>query len=155
MFEEITRAVPQYAGMSWEGLGETGQPWAWDALKVERDLAPYPKLEPAPLEKPFTFRLVTGNLLWDEGNTFAATERMANLGYKAAWLHPDDAAALELREGDLIAVRSREASLELPLHISSRIQPGTVFAPFSLKDAPVGELFDEFGPRTTVAVYRA
>ncbi len=155
VFAEITRAVPQYAGMSWESLGERGQPWAWDALEVTRELAPYANLEPAPLEKPFTFRLITGNLLWDEGNTFAATERMANLGHKAAWLHPDDAAGLGLREGDLIAVRSREASLELPLHISSRIQPGTVFVPFSLKDAPVGELFDEFGPRTTVAVYRA
>ncbi|HHB91175.1 MAG TPA: NADH dehydrogenase (quinone) subunit G [Anaerolineae bacterium] len=155
VFEEITRAVPQYAGMSWEGLGETGQQWAWDALEVSRKLAPYAKLEPAPLEKPFTFRLITGNLLWDDGNTFAATERLAQLGHKAAWLHPDDAAGLDLSEGDLIAVRSREATLELPLHISRRVLPGTVFVPFSLKDAPVGELFDEFGPRTTVAVYRA
>jgi len=155
VFEEITRAVPQYAGMDWEGLGDTGQQWAWDALEVERALASYAKLDPAPLEKPFTFRLITGNLLWDDGNTFAATERMANLGHKAAWLHPDDAAALDLNEGDRIAVRSREATVELPLHISARIQSGTVFVPFSLKDAPVGELFDEFGPRSTVAVYRA
>jgi NADH-quinone oxidoreductase chain G len=155
VFEEITQAVPQYAGMSWDSLGDSGQQWARDALAVERELASYPKLEPAGIEKPFTMRLVTGNLLWDEGNTFAATEQMANLGHKAAWLHPDDAASLSLSEGDRIAVRSREASLELPLHISSRIRPGTVFVPFSLKDAPVGELFDEFGPRTVVAVYRA
>ncbi len=155
VFAEITQAVPQYAGMSWESLGETGQQWPWEALDVQHDFAAYPKLEPAPVEKPFTFRLLTGNLLWDDGNTFAATERMANLGHKAAWLHPDDAASLDLQEGDLVAVRSREATLELPLHISPRIQPGTVFVPFSLKDAPVGELFDEFGPRTTVAVYRA
>ena len=153
IFAEITQAVPQYHGMSWEGLGESGQQWSWDALPTQDDITPHQHLEPAPLEKPFTMRLVVGNLLWDDGNVFHATEQMRYLGQKAAWLHPDDAAALDAREGDQIAIRSRSASIELPLHLSDSVKPGAVFVPFSLKDAPVGDLFDEFGPRTTVAVY--
>ncbi len=154
VFQEITRAVPQYAHLRWDELGDEGKQWPWEALKSHHSLAPYAALEPAPLEKPFTMRLLVGNLLWDDGNVFAATPQMSELGHKAAWLHPADADALNLNEGDTIAVRSREATLELPLHISSRIKPGCIFVPFSLKEAPVGELFDEFGPRTTVAVYR-
>jgi NADH-quinone oxidoreductase chain G len=154
VFDEITRVVPQYAGLSWDILGDEGRQWNRDALSVPREMASYPALEPAPTDKTFNMRLVSGNLLWDEGNVFAATERMANLGHKAAWLHPDDAAALDLNEGDMVAVRSRAASLELPLHISRQMKPGTVFVPFSLKDAPVGELFDEYGQRTIVAVHR-
>jgi len=154
VFEEIARVVPQYAGLSWDILGDEGRQWNRDALSVPREMAAYPALEPAPTDKTFNMRLVSGNLLWDEGNVFAATERMANLGHKAAWLHPDDAAALDLNEGDMVAVRSRAASLELPLHISRQMKPGTVFVPFSLKDAPVGELFDEYGQRTIVAVHR-
>jgi predicted molibdopterin-dependent oxidoreductase YjgC len=153
IFAEITQAVPQYAGLSWESLGDTGQQWDWEALPIRHELTPHQRLEPAPVEKPFTMRLVVGNLLWDDGNTFHATEPMRYLGHKAAWLHPDDAAALNAREGDQLAVRSRSATIELPLHISATIQPGTVFVPFSIKDAPVGDLLDEFGPRTTVALY--
>jgi len=155
VFAEMTQAVPQYAGLSWESLGDTGVQWEREALPISRTLASYPALEPAPTDKTFNMRLVTGNLLWDDGNTFAATEAMMYLGRKAAWLHPDDAAGLDLMEGDFVAVRSREASLELPLHICDCVKPGTVFVPFSLKDAPVGDLFDAYGPRTAVAVYRA
>ncbi len=155
IFAEITQAAPQYAGFTWENLGDSGRQWAWDALPAPREIVAYQASEPAPIDKTFNMRLVTGSLLWDDGNVFAATERMASLGRKGVWLHPADAEALGVFEGDAIAVRSREASLELPLYISPRIRPGTVFVPFSLKDAPVGELFDEYGPRTTVAVYRA
>ncbi len=155
IFAEIASVAPQYAGLSWESLGDAGQQWAWEALPSHIELTPVKPLEPAPLEKPFTMRLVTGNLLWDDGNVFAATERMAAMGRKAAWMHPDDAAAIDAFDGDILAIRSRVATVELPLHISSHIKQGCVFIPFSLKDAPVGELMDAYGPRTTVAVYRA
>ncbi len=154
IFAEITQAAPQYADFTWEGLGDSGQQWAWDALPARQEIVPYQASEPVPMDKTFNMHLIVGSLLWDDGNVFAATEQMTNLGHKAAWLHPDDAAALGVFEGDSIAVRSRAASLELPLHLSSAVKQGCVFVPFSLKDAPVGELFDEFGPRTTVAVYR-
>jgi NADH-quinone oxidoreductase chain G len=154
VFDEITQVTPQYAGLTWEGLGDSGQQWAWDALPVQREVAAYQATEPAPMDKTFNMRLIVGSLLWDDGNVFAATEQMVHLGHKAAWMHPDDAAAIGAGSGDSVAVRSRAATLELPLYLSSAVKQGCVFVPFSLKEAPVGELFDEFGPRTTVAVYR-
>ena len=154
IFAEITQVVPQYADLTWQALGDSGQQWDWNALAVEHALTAYPPADPAPMDKTFNMHLIVGSLLWDDGNVFAATEQMANLGHKAAWLHPADAEALDVGEGGVIAVRSRAATLELALHVSSAIKPGCVFVPFSLENAPVGDLFDEFGPRTTVAVYR-
>ncbi|RUA16890.1 MAG: hypothetical protein DSY55_03225 [Clostridia bacterium] len=154
IFEEITNAVPQYAGFAWDSLGDAGRQWDWQALSVSREMAPYEAAEPAPTDKTFDMRLITGSLLWDDGNVFAATAEMSRLGQKAAWLSADDFDALGLFEGDLVAVRSRSATLTLPVHRSAAVQKGSVFVPFSLDNAPVGELFDEYGQRTTVSVYK-
>jgi NADH-quinone oxidoreductase chain G len=150
VFAEIVRAVPQYAGMSWENLGNQGQQAPWTL--AETGLQPHEAVDPHPTNADFPFALVTGNQLWDDGTVFAATPQMAGLGHKAAHLHPTDAAGLGLSEGDRVSVRSPAGGIELAIHLDSSLKPGAIFVPFSLASAPVGSLFDRFGPRTNVLV---
>jgi formate dehydrogenase major subunit len=48
-----------------------------------------------------------------------------------AWLeiHPDDARAAGVRNGDTVRVSSRRGSVELPARVSAAIRPGVVFMP--------------------------
>jgi anaerobic selenocysteine-containing dehydrogenase len=45
------------------------------------------------------------------------------------WLHPDDAAELELFTGDLAAVTSRAGEVEVPVELTDAIMPGVVSIP--------------------------
>ncbi len=49
-------------------------------------------------------------------------------------LHPDDAAAEGIAQGDLVEVASRRGRVVLPALISDRVQPGCCFAPFHWND---------------------
>ena len=92
----------------------------------------------APAEVPdndYPFMLCTGRVLehWHSGSM---TRRIPELnrampgGYLE--LHAEDAAALDLRNGDQVKVESRRGSLVIPVWIDGRGQPprGTVFIPF-------------------------
>ena len=92
----------------------------------------------APAEVPdndYPFMLCTGRVLehWHSGSM---TSRIPELnrampgGYLE--LHAEDAAALDLRNGDQVKVESRRGSLVIPVWIDGRGQPprGTVFIPF-------------------------
>ncbi|MGE7385259.1 molybdopterin-dependent oxidoreductase [Streptomyces sp. NPDC004126] len=54
-------------------------------------------------------------------------------------VHPEDAAALGVAEGDHLEVASRRGRAVLPAVITDRVRPGTVFAPFHWND-----LFGEY-----------
>ncbi|MEX0585249.1 MAG: molybdopterin dinucleotide binding domain-containing protein, partial [Pirellulales bacterium] len=47
-------------------------------------------------------------------------------------VHPDDADALNLRQGEIVVVESRRGATELPVWINGRGKPprGTIFVPF-------------------------
>jgi sulfite reductase (NADPH) flavoprotein alpha-component len=49
-------------------------------------------------------------------------------------LHPDDAQALSIGEGDQVEVRSRRGLAVLPARITDRVRPGNCFAPFHWND---------------------
>jgi predicted molibdopterin-dependent oxidoreductase YjgC len=61
------------------------------------------------------------------------TRRTGNLELMSHdWLeiHPDDAASLGLSDGERVKLRSRRGHVELPVQITSRIEPGHVFTAF-------------------------
>jgi anaerobic selenocysteine-containing dehydrogenase len=47
----------------------------------------------------------------------------------AARVHPDDAAATGLADGDLVCVTSKSGSIELPVKVTDEMTPGTVAVP--------------------------
>jgi anaerobic selenocysteine-containing dehydrogenase len=50
-------------------------------------------------------------------------------GRCTAWLHPDDAARLQVADGQAVRVTSRVGSIELPAEITDAIMPGVVSVP--------------------------
>jgi ferredoxin-nitrate reductase len=80
----------------------------------------------------FPLQLTTGRTIY-HFHTRTKTGRSPELDAAApdAWieLHPDDAARLEIGEGDLVRLESPRASMAAPARLTG-IRPGAVFVPF-------------------------
>ncbi|WP_405134540.1 molybdopterin-dependent oxidoreductase [Nocardia sp. NBC_01388] len=99
---------------------------------------PRPHLLPAEMpDDDHPFVLNTGRLQ-HQWHTMTKTGKVAKLvklnGDPFLEVHPDDAAALQLHEGDQIEIASRRGRAVLPARISDRVLPGSCFAPFHWND---------------------
>ncbi|MEU1207753.1 bifunctional nitrate reductase/sulfite reductase flavoprotein subunit alpha [Nocardia sp. NPDC005825] len=99
---------------------------------------PRPHLLPAEMpDEDHPFVLNTGRLQ-HQWHTMTKTGKVAKLnklnGKPFLELHPDDAARLEVREGDQLEIASRRGRAVLPALLSDRVRPGTCFAPFHWND---------------------
>ena len=75
MLDEIGKAVPTYAGIRWETLGEGGLQWNASALaRPARRVEP---VELAPIAAPAagSYLLVSSPVLWDGGTVDGARRR--------------------------------------------------------------------------------
>jgi formate dehydrogenase major subunit len=62
-------------------------------------------------------------------------------------VHPDDAAALRIRDGARVRVTSRRGSVTLRARVTRRECPGAVFIPFHFREAAANLLtIDELDP---------
>ena len=148
VMDEIADLTPRYAGIRHERLGRRGLQWpvAPDGtdtpILYEREFelpggraqfAPLPYKPPGDqADDEFPLILVTGRRL-EHYNAGTMTRRTGNLELMSSdWLevHPEDAAALELTDGELVTVRSRRGQIELPVKVTQRIEPGHVFTAF-------------------------
>ncbi|MBO3273779.1 bifunctional nitrate reductase/sulfite reductase flavoprotein subunit alpha [Pseudomonas schmalbachii] len=97
-----------------------------------------PHLNPAEMpdaEHPFV--LNTGRLQ-HQWHTLTKTGKVATLNKlnpgPFVEVHPEDAAALGVRDKDHLEIRSRRGHAVLPVVVSDRVQPGACFAPFHWND---------------------
>ncbi|WP_405428970.1 molybdopterin-dependent oxidoreductase [Streptomyces erythrochromogenes] len=90
----------------------------------------------------YPFVLNTGRLQ-HQWHTLTKTGKVAKLNKldpgPFVELHPDDAAAMNARNGDHIEVASRRGRAVLPAVVTDRVRPGNCFAPFHWND-----LFGEY-----------
>ena len=139
---EITSAVPQYNGLTWEALGDQGMQWdaASTRLPAEYRLAEQAEL-PAGDDK--SFSLVTGTVSYDGGNMFALTKQMHGIAFGASVaMNPADAEKLGVAVESSVAVSSSYGELTLAVKTDDQVQAGTVWIPESLGDAAVGSLLN-------------
>ncbi|MFD3374517.1 molybdopterin-dependent oxidoreductase [Streptomyces sp. NPDC058697] len=169
IFEEIKRAWNpktgwDLRGVTYERLRETSV--QWPAARVEgsdRNPIRYidsggpvfptasgravfharPHLPAAEMpDDDFPFALNTGRLQ-HQWHTLTKTGRVAKLNKlnpgPFVEVHPEDAAALGVAEGDRVEVASRRGRAVLPAVVTDRVQPGCLFAPFHWND-----LFGEY-----------
>jgi formate dehydrogenase major subunit len=149
VMDEVARLTPDFAGVSFDRLGRRGLQWpvapdGTDApiLYEERFLtgaSGRAKLAALPYKPPgeeaddeYPLILVTGRRL-EHYNAGTMTRRTGNLELRPSdWLemHPADAEARLLAEGDTVTVRSRRGEIELPVRITDRIEAGHVFTAF-------------------------
>ncbi|MRH87085.1 molybdopterin-dependent oxidoreductase [Nocardia sp. SYP-A9097] len=100
----------------------------------------YPRPHLLPAEMPdddHPFVLNTGRLQ-HQWHTMTKTGKIAKLvklnGAPFVEVHPEDAAALDVRDGDQLEIASRRGRAVLPVQISDRVLPGNCFAPFHWND---------------------
>ncbi|GAB2868103.1 bifunctional nitrate reductase/sulfite reductase flavoprotein subunit alpha [Streptomyces deserti] len=90
----------------------------------------------------YPFVLNTGRVQ-HQWHTLTKTGRVAKLNKLNSGpfveIHPQDAAALGIAEGDLVEVASRRGRAVLPAVVTDRVRPGCCFAPFHWND-----LFGEY-----------
>ncbi|MEV7639979.1 bifunctional nitrate reductase/sulfite reductase flavoprotein subunit alpha [Streptomyces rubiginosohelvolus] len=103
-----------------------------------------PHLPPAEMpDEDFPFVLNTGRLQ-HQWHTLTKTAKITKLNRldpaPFVEIHPDDAAALGLAEGDGVEVASRRGRAVLPARITDRVAAGECFAPFHWNDL-FGEYF--------------
>lgn len=97
-----------------------------------------PHLAPAELpDEEFPLVLTTGRCP-HQWHTMTKTGKVAALNRlnpaPFLELHPDDAEALGIKEGDAVEVRSRRGRAVYPARVTGRIRPGCCFAPFHWND---------------------
>jgi sulfite reductase (NADPH) flavoprotein alpha-component len=97
-----------------------------------------PFLPPAELpDKDFSFALNTGRLA-HQWHTLTKTGKVPALNKlnpgPFVEIHPDDAAALDVTEGTLVKVSSRQGFVVLPATVTALVRPGNCFAPIHWND---------------------
>ena len=93
-----------------------------------------------PRESPdheFPFVLTTGRL-YAHWHTLTRTAKCDKLVRREpepfVEIHPEDAARLEVGEGDLVQISSRRGTIQLAARLSDGVSPGMVFVPFHWGD---------------------
>ncbi|HET7791491.1 MAG TPA: molybdopterin-dependent oxidoreductase [Gemmatimonadales bacterium] len=155
VMREITRVTPSWAGASYARLEGPGLQYpvptadhpGTSFLFAERFPTPDGKaafvaVEYAPpVELPddaFPFVMNTGRQLY-HWHTGTMTRRASGLDAREPTpiveVHPDDAAALGVTDGDLVRLTSRRNSMVTGVRVSERVARGQVFVPFHFREA--------------------
>jgi formate dehydrogenase alpha subunit len=148
VMREIAEMTPEFAGVTYERLGRHGLQWPVTAAGVDSPILytdgfPLPggkaRFAAIPFKPPgdaadadHPLILVTGRRL-EHYNVGTMTRRTGNLELLPGdWLeiHPEDAAAAGVAEGQLVEVRSRHGRIEVEARLTERIAPGHVFTAF-------------------------
>jgi formate dehydrogenase alpha subunit len=147
--EEMAALVPEFAGISHARLDREGA-LHWPCPSPDRPgeavlhldrfatrdgrarLADPPFLPPG--EEPddrFPLLLTTGRRL-QHYNSGSMTGRAARLGdaRERVDLHPDDAGALGIAEGDMVELASARGAIEVHAHLTADVSPGEAFLAF-------------------------
>jgi len=162
IFDELARVMPIYRGMSYGRLAGAGLQWPCpDAAHPGTPILhgetfsrgrgrfnPVIAHDPAELpDDDYPLMLTTGRVLYHY-HSGTMTRRSEPLDWRepggAVEIHPDDAAAIDLRDGAPVVVASRRGRVRARAQISERVPPGTVFLAFHWREAPANMLTHDF-----------
>ena len=143
LWREIEINVPDLAGVERRTIGRQGVmlPRFKQADDVKLQFGPIPSLSD-PVEGELL--LVTGPVLHHNGTLSPRAEGPKQV-CPDPWIamHPDDAAALNLSEGETAKVRADSVELTAPVRFDARLTRGIAFAPHHFQEFPVGRLLEK------------
>ncbi|HXF96691.1 MAG TPA: formate dehydrogenase subunit alpha, partial [Gemmatimonadales bacterium] len=155
VMREIVTLTPSWTGVTYERLlgaglqypvpseDHPGTPFLFaDAFPTADGRATFFPVEYAPpVELPdedYPFVMNTGRQLY-HWHTGTMTRRASGLDAREPTpiveIHPDDAAALGVGEGDLVRLTSRRNTMVTACRVSERVARGQVFVPFHFREA--------------------
>ena len=146
--DEIAALTPHFSGVTYARLGRKGLQWPvapdgtdapilydhhFDLPDGRAHFAALPYKQPGDAaDEDFPLILVTGRVL-QHYNAGTMTRRTGNaelVDRDVLEIHPDDAAALWIEDGETISVRSRVGRIEITANVTPKIEPGHVFTTF-------------------------
>ena len=174
VFEELTRVSPIYAGMTYDDVDDGGQRWPYPAGAdsgteiLHRDrfangdrtapLVPVDHVPPADDPTDDELVLTTGRII-THFNSGALTRRSETLtrmtGENALQIHPDDAAARGIDDGEAVRVASDQGAITAPADVTPSVRRGTVFLTFHFAESPVNRVTaDALDPTAKIPEYK-
>ena len=166
IFEEIRTVVPQYAGMTYDRLGEQGLQWPCPTedhpgtrflhqgqfTRGKGLLQGIPFQQPAELtDDEYPMLLTTGRMLYHYNVMTRLSQNLEWLRpYELAEVNPADAERLGVVENELVRVSSRRGSITTRITVTEKVPPGTMFMTFHFKESPVNELTNAAGDPVTM-----
>ena len=158
MLEEISGIVPFFAGIRWDRLGKNGLQWpvAPDGTdtkvlheqEFKRGLGYFEfhdweeTQEITAHGKEFPYILTTNREL-EHYNCGAMTRRTANeqlLQSDYLMIHPEDAAANAIRDGDFVCIESPRGKVDVRARITDEVKPGVLSTTFHFPDIMVNNI---------------
>ncbi|RUM88628.1 MAG: formate dehydrogenase subunit alpha [Thermodesulfatator sp.] len=149
---EIAKLTPSYGGISYQDIGQTGQVWpcpepghaGTPLLHTEKfpggkaNFVPVSYIVPEEeADKDYPLVFVTGRRL-EHYNNGSMTRRCQGFDqiapYELLEVHPSDASALGIQDGQRVRVESRRGSIKAVATVTKRSRPGTVFMTFHFQD---------------------
>lgn len=153
IFEEIRTVTPQYAGMTYRRLVPEGLQWPCPTeehpgtpiLHSKTFTRGKGKFHPVtfkpPAEEPdarYPFVLTTGRV-GCHYHTGTMTRRSETLAQEMPTgfveVNPQDAARLNIRDGEMARVGTRRGQITLRVRVTERVAPGILFVPFHFLEA--------------------
>ena len=136
---EISRAVPAYAEIRWDGLGAAGKQISVKPAANRKFQAV--ELKTSGGDNAYPFSVVGGTRLFDGARLLQLTEKVAQLAPAPfVGLHAADALALGLAEGDSALVTSASGAVTLRVKVDASVQPGSAWIPAGQVGEPAGAL---------------
>lgn len=148
MLEEISQIVPFFRGVVWDELGDNGKQWPVAADGTDTQLLhteefkrgkgsfsffPYKEsLEVAKHGEEYPY-IITTNRELEHYNCGAMTRRTGNveiLTEDVLLIHPDDAAANGISQGDMVCVESPRGKVDIKAEITDEMKPGILSSTF-------------------------
>ncbi|MDA0692841.1 MAG: molybdopterin-dependent oxidoreductase [Nitrospinae bacterium] len=133
--EEIERAVPFYKGTL---PGDDSKQWSASGFATKPEFQIGQAYKDTTSADGYPYRLQTNNHMFHIGSYSQHAKALVEVGPKCfAEVHPEDAEALSLQDGDRIVVESKNAKVEVPVKLSYVTTRGMVYIPKNWVDVPV------------------
>jgi predicted molibdopterin-dependent oxidoreductase YjgC len=175
IFEEIRKVTPIMDGITYSRLENGSIQWpcpdethpGTPTLYLDRFNTPSGKAKLFPVDfaenaektdPDYPFTLNSGRLLY-QYHSATMSRRSDLLNHYAnesyVLMHPVDASALNLKDGEKVSVVSRRGEIPTTLRISDKVAPGEVFMPWHFAEARVNRLTrDELDPMSKIAPFK-